>query len=308
MRNLSELLDFLDNTMSMTEIYQPVIIRYLLEKGGKAGKAELAKVLSGYDTSVQEYYQQVLMRWPKITLTKHDIITYDSKHKEFSLNFELGNPVLIEAAKEVCEEKIERWITARAARSDRPNEVASIRYRVLKAARGKCELCGISAKISPIDVDHIIPRSKVDRKGRVLKDGIWMHVDDERNLQALCFRCNRAKRDSDTTDFRLPSSKLVRDKVPEIIANEGQTPITKTLHGQSLIEKLFEKLTEEHTELLAENNIEEVADMIEVLLSIARAYGYGEDETLEFLRQKRAEKGGFNKGIFLERVQLSVSQ
>lgn len=299
MRKLSELLEFLTETMSMTDIYQPAIILYLLEQNGTANKADLAKVLSGYDESVQEYYEKILMRWPKITLTKHNIVTYDRRSRTFSLNFDLRDTTLIEKTKAVCKAKIGEWIKRRAARSGISAIEASKRYRVLKAAKGKCELCGISSKLSPIDIDHIIPRSEADKHAYIVKDGIRMHLDDERNLQALCFRCNRAKRDRDTTDFRLPSKKLVRERIPQYILNSGQTPITKQLHQDQLMPRLLEKLTEEHAELLADTVIEEIVDMIEVLLSIAKILGYTENETLRFLHKKRDEKGGFDSGIFL---------
>jgi diadenosine tetraphosphate (Ap4A) HIT family hydrolase len=65
----------------------------------------------------------------------------------------------------------------------------SLRFLVLKAAGGRCQLCGISAKERPIDVDHIIPRS---RGGKT----------ELANLQALCSKCNRSKRNQDDTDFR----------------------------------------------------------------------------------------------------------
>lgn len=289
MRELSELLEFLTETMSMTDIYQPAIILYLLEQNGTANKTDLARVLGGYDESVQEYYERVLMRWPKITLTKHNIVTYDRKSRSFYLNFDLSDTSLIEKTKAICEAKIREWIKKHTARTGIPGVEASKRYRVLKAARGKCELCGISSKIAPIDVDHIIPRSQADKRGYVMKDGMWMHVDDERNLQALCFRCNRAKRDLDTTDFRLPQKRLVRERVPEYILNSGQPPITKQLREEQLMLQLLEQLIEEHAELLANPDIEGITDMIEVLLSLAKILGYTEDETQGFLHKKRAE-------------------
>lgn len=283
----------------MSEVYQPAIILYLLEQGGTAGKADLARVLSGYDEPVQEYYQRILMRWPKITLTKHQIVTYDRKSRTFSLNFGLEDVSLVDRAKAICEEKIREWIVRQAAKSDSPLVEASRRYCVLKAARGKCELCGISAKIAPIEVDHIVPRNKADKQGYILKDGVRMQVNDERNLQALCFRCNRAKRDQDTTDFRPSASKLVRDRIPEIIQGSGRIPVTRRIRDRELKEQLLEKLTEEHAELLADTGVEEVVDMIEVLLSISAALGHTEDETLQFLYEKRAENGSFSEGIVL---------
>ena len=67
MRHLKELIAFLRDRMSMTAVYQPVIVLRLLERGGTASKADLAQALSAYDESVQEYYQRILMRWPYLT-------------------------------------------------------------------------------------------------------------------------------------------------------------------------------------------------------------------------------------------------
>ena len=87
----------------MTEVYQPVIVLRLLERGGTASKADLAQALSDHDESVQEYYQRVLMRWPYLTLSKHEVVSYDKKTKAFSLNFALEDASLIERAKSLCE-------------------------------------------------------------------------------------------------------------------------------------------------------------------------------------------------------------
>ena len=55
-------LDFLYKRMSMTDLYQPVIIRELLLHEGVRTKAELAAILASYDASVQEYYEKIVMR------------------------------------------------------------------------------------------------------------------------------------------------------------------------------------------------------------------------------------------------------
>ncbi len=80
---LSELRIFLTDTMSMSEVYQPVIIKELLENGGSCSKDQLAARLADHDASVQEYYQKILMRWPKTTLTKHGVVEYDRASKSF---------------------------------------------------------------------------------------------------------------------------------------------------------------------------------------------------------------------------------
>lgn len=65
----------------------------------------------------------------------------------------------------------------------------TIRYEVLKRAKFRCELCGVSAEIKALEVDHIVPRNKGGS-------------DDPSNFQALCYSCNAMKRDRDDTDFR----------------------------------------------------------------------------------------------------------
>jgi predicted house-cleaning noncanonical NTP pyrophosphatase (MazG superfamily) len=67
---------------------------------------------------------------------------------------------------------------------------------------------------------------------------------------------------------------------------------------------LFEKLIEEHAELIAakdhpERKLEELADMIEVIVAIASQEGVGEDALMEAVRQKRSDRGGLQEGFIL---------
>lgn len=302
MRDLKELIVFLETKMSMSELYQPAIILFLLEQGGEAYRDELARVLSGYDETVLDYYRRIVMRWPKRTLEKHQILQYDKRHQTFSLNFDVSDPSLTELAKRICVEKIQQWIQKRSDSEPGEGINASMRYRVLKAAMGKCELCGISSKITPIDIDHIVPRNKADKYGFVIKDKTRMHIDDERNLQALCFRCNRAKRDNDATDFRLNPHKLIRDRIPAIIQESGRVPVTQQVTGKRLLELLMEKLIEEHAELIEHPSVDEIIDMIEVLLELSGLLGYSEEETYDHLHKKRMTHGRFQSGTVLVSV------
>jgi len=120
-----------------------------------------------------------------------------------------------------------------------------------------------------------------------------------------CSWCNRAKRDGDDTDFRLPVRKLVRDRIPVIIRESGRIPITKQIEGEEFTSALLEKLTEEHAELLAEKKLDEIVDMIEVLLALAGRLGHPEADTLLRLHAKRRERGGFELGTFLIEIEGS---
>ena len=48
--------DFIQNRMRVSHIYQPVMIKALLENGGQATTEEIAKSLLAYDQSQVEYY------------------------------------------------------------------------------------------------------------------------------------------------------------------------------------------------------------------------------------------------------------
>ncbi len=98
-------------------------------------------------------------------------------------------------------------------------------------------------------------------------------------------------------------NKLVRNKIPEIIEVDGKTCKTRILSDEEYIAALEAKLNEEVAEYQADNSLEEMADVLEVLQAICVARGYSLEE-LEALRAKKAnERGGFAKKIFLESVE-----
>lgn len=98
-------------------------------------------------------------------------------------------------------------------------------------------------------------------------------------------------------------NKLVRDKIPEIIEADGKECKTRILSNDEYIAALEAKLNEEVAEYQVDKNLEEMADVLEVLQAICTARGYSMDE-LEAMRAKKAEKrGGFRERIFLEYVE-----
>ena len=68
-------------------------------------------------------------------------------------------------------------------------------------------------------------------------------------------------------------NKLVRDRIPEIIRKNGETPIVKTLDEREFEQELNKKLLEEVNEYLADGNIEELADIEEVLRTLVALKG-----------------------------------
>lgn len=94
-------------------------------------------------------------------------------------------------------------------------------------------------------------------------------------------------------------NKLVRDKIPKIIEASGNTCTTRILSDEEYIDMLDKKLNEECAEYQDDKNIEELADMLEVIYAIAKAKGTSIEE-LEKVRLEKAEKrGGFDEKILL---------
>ncbi len=99
--------------------------------------------------------------------------------------------------------------------------------------------------------------------------------------------------------------KLVRDKIPQIIAESKRVVCFRYLEGEEYIEALKKKLDEEVAEFHDNPSIEEIADIAEVLYALIDAYGYRTIDVIECRAKKRAEKGGFDKGAYLEEVMMN---
>ena len=98
-------------------------------------------------------------------------------------------------------------------------------------------------------------------------------------------------------------NKLVRDKIPEIIEADGKKPCCRVLEKEELLPLLRKKLSEEVNEYLKSGEIEELADIAEVLHALSAQSG-ASWETVEQIRLKKAsERGSFEKGILLESVE-----
>ena len=96
--------------------------------------------------------------------------------------------------------------------------------------------------------------------------------------------------------------KLVRDRIPEIIEASGKNCHTETLSDEEYLRMLDVKLDEELEEYHRDQNLEELADLLEVIYAAALARGYTLDD-LERVRAEKAEKRGkFEKKILLKEV------
>ena len=100
-------------------------------------------------------------------------------------------------------------------------------------------------------------------------------------------------------------NKLVRDKIPNIITNNGEIPVTRMLNDEEYKIELERKLYEEYQEVINskdKDRLEELADMIEVIKALASLEGKNLQDIILIAEQKREKRGGFKDKIYLERV------
>ena len=97
-------------------------------------------------------------------------------------------------------------------------------------------------------------------------------------------------------------NKLVRDLIPEIIIASGRTCTTEILSDEDYLRMLDAKLDEELVEYHKDQNIEELADLLEVIRAAVISRGYTLDDLERVRAEKTAKCGGFEKRILLKEV------
>lgn len=100
-------------------------------------------------------------------------------------------------------------------------------------------------------------------------------------------------------------NKLVRDNIPSIIINNNEEPITKILDDDQYKTELEKKLLEEYNEVIessGSNRIEELADMLEIISSLAKIENKSLTDVIEIAKVKKIKRGGFDQKIYLEKV------
>ena len=182
----------------MQHVYQPLLIKTLVECGGSATVRQLAQAVLGLDEPQIRYYEDRIKKMPVPVLRGHGVV--EKKGDTVSLSAEQLSPEQQSELITLCEQKLKEFLLERgedfwASQYEAEPVPLSSRYEVLKRAGKRCELCGVAEgdenyqERLPLHVDHITPRSKGGS-------------NDLDNLQALCRACNLGKGNRDDTDFR----------------------------------------------------------------------------------------------------------
>src|SRR5271166_2906048 len=189
-----DLIQFIERDMRMSHVYQPVMLRALLDRSGRASVQDVARALLNEDRSQLEYYFEITRNMVGRVLTNRAIVKREGEEYEL-LGYDKLTPDQVQKLRDTCDRKLAEYVARRGdaiwehRRRSAGYISGTLRYEVLKNAKFRCELCGISADDRALEVDHIRPRNKGGK-------------DEISNFQALCYSCNAMKRDRDDTDFR----------------------------------------------------------------------------------------------------------
>jgi ATP adenylyltransferase len=157
--NFKDLINFLQNKMSMSHIYQPLLIKRLVKSGGPMTLRQLAHAFLSQEESQLKYYEKSIKEMPLRVLSKHQVVSKDGELVSLNvkkLTFEQKAQI-----KMICEQKLQEFVVKRGLGIwdyrllDTEPVPDSLRYRVLKESGGRCALCGVTKKERPLDVDHI---------------------------------------------------------------------------------------------------------------------------------------------------------
>lgn len=102
--------------------------------------------------------------------------------------------------------------------------------------------------------------------------------------------------------MRFLVEKLIRDKLPQMMRDQGLTVFDRRLDEAEFVAALKAKLVEEAAEVQdAATSVElvgELADVMEVIRALAEVSGISLEEIEAHRVMKRAERGGFDERVF----------
>ena len=281
--DFADLIDFIDNRMKMSHIYQPLLLRILVEAGGTATIRQIAHGFLAQDESQLRYYESRIKQMPLPVLRKRGVIANEGELVTLNcrkLTFEQKAQVVMSCEKRLQQFIIERGLDLWGYRLlDTDPVKGTLRYDVLKESGGRCSLCGATKKERPIDVDHIIPRSK---GGKNVYE----------NLQVLCSLCNQEKGNKDNTDFR---NEVSPDSVPDckFCYQNIKGRIIEELDTVMAIRDGY-PVTEGHTLVIPKRHAPEYFDLSDVERRNV-------DRLLKFLKQQMYKNDpsitGYNIGV-----------
>ncbi len=113
-----------------------------------------------------------------------------------------------------------------------------------------------------------------------------------------------------TKKHRFKVDKLTRDKIPEIMRSENLEGPLRVMDEDEYLKRLQDKLLEEANEVISaktsDEYVEELADVLEVIHALANQLGLSYQQVEEKRLQKKHERGGFSKRIYVAYIDIDA--
>lgn len=277
---------FITEDMRMSHIYQPVMLRVLLDNGGRASRNAIASAFAAEDRAQIEYYEEIVRSMPGKVLANREVVERDGK--DYRLVDELGELSYDDRQELIkeCDARLAEYLEKRGIapwqhrRRSTDAVSGSVRYTVIQKAKGRCEACGVSNEERALEVDHIIPRNKGGT------NDLW-------NLQALCYVCNAQKRDRDDTNFaEVLNSYHDREDGCPFCGLEGHRAVAENELATAFNDNY--PVTEGHTLVIPKRHVSDYFDLHQPERNAIEALLH---ESRQGLLSKDKSISGFNIGM-----------
>jgi ATP adenylyltransferase len=159
-----QLATFITKQMMMSHLYQPLMLRTLIKKGGLASLRDIASTSLAHDESQVEYHMEITKRIPGPVLTRHRLVRRKGTGYQLIPDVQQLSREERKELLRLCDQAVEDFTGRRGRklydhRSWALGDISgTARYEVMCRAGFRCELCGIPADERWLEVDHILPR------------------------------------------------------------------------------------------------------------------------------------------------------
>lgn len=236
--------------MRMSHIYQPVMIKTLLESNNKASIDKIARRINDKDESNIALFRETVKKMPGKVLGNHGLVKFIEQ--KYELQIEKLDKNERKKLIELCDEKINEYEKKRTLKriwdykTNAGRHISgSLQFEVLEKAKRRCECCGANDR--KLHVDHIQP---VSRGGKT----------EIGNLQALCYRCNTQKGNRNETDFRIWEGKFDERDEECIFCKLESKSIDENLMAFTIRDKF--PVTKGHTLIIPKRHVSSFFDMV----------------------------------------------
>ena len=108
--------------------------------------------------------------------------------------------------------------------------------------------------------------------------------------------------------YRFSFEKLIRDDLVDVMTHSGIAVEHRVMAGEEYVCALIKKLHEEVNEVATASDpkeiLEELADVLEVMMAMAGAHGFDLQAIAKKAQEKKAAKGGFDQGTYVEWIEM----